>query len=102
MMLVTIVAVSSASDDGTQQLPPKAQDILRSGVFLPLEFVVQADSIDRAEDEAAWDLGFEQDLVTALNDRTEGLPSLGSNENNRLRQWTTDLVLTESQVAVVS
>lgn len=93
MVIVTIVALTG-TPDGAPPLTPKAQKIMRSGVVLPVEFVVQADSIDDAEDEAAWDLGFEQDLVNALNDEQQGLPSLDTT------QWATELVLHDSQVAV--
>ena len=93
MVIVTIVALTG-TPDGAPPLTPKAQKIMRSGVVLPVEFVVQADSIDDAEDEAAWDLGFEQDLVNALNDEQQGLPSLATT------QWATELVLHDSQVAV--
>lgn len=94
MVLVTIVAVTG-SPDGAPPLTPKAQKILRSGVNLPVEFVVQADSIpDDDDDVATWDQGFERDLVSALNDEQQGLHSLADT------QWATELVLHDSQVAV--
>lgn len=101
MVLVTIIAVSSSSDGEAPPLPPKADAILRSGApFLPIQFVVKASSIDDAPDEGTWRLGFEQDLVAALNDETQGLDSLISDEDNS--RWSTELVVHEDQVAVGS
>jgi len=98
MLLVTIIAVSSSDDGAMPPLRPSAAALQSRGVTLPVEFIVDADSIDAEEEPETWIRGFEQNVVAALNDPQQGLPSLGQAAGQEA--FRTDLQLDVSTVQV--